>query len=77
MTAIGLNKDNLDEIYREALRITEEAMSDLVCCEKCGKEIITGLMAVYCEHGDDCECMPEDEEGRAFVRECRKARETT
>ena len=35
-------------------------------CDKCGAEITTGAMALFCEHGKDCEFwVPEVEEFKA------------
>lgn len=39
---------------------------DEMKCEKCGAEITTGAMALFCEHGKDCEFwVPEVEEFKA------------
>ena len=45
-------------------------------CDKCGAEITTGLMAVFCPLGKECEFYPEDVEGQAFVEELRVSVET-
>lgn len=37
-------------------------------CDKCGAEITTGLMALYCPKGIECEFYPDDPESRAFLK---------
>jgi hypothetical protein len=36
-------------------------------CDKCGAPVDTGMMAVFCSKGSDCEFWPEDKEGQEFV----------
>lgn len=45
----------------------------IVRCPKCGKEVTTGLMAVFCECGDNCHFFPEDNAtgNQDFVRTLR------
>lgn len=38
-------------------------------CDKCGAEITTGLMAVFCPQGVKCEFYPDDPESQAFLRQ--------
>ena len=41
-------------------------------CDKCGVEITTGLMAVFCPRGAECEFYPDDVDGQKFIDELRK-----
>ena len=36
-------------------------------CDKCGEEIITGLMAAFCPHGSKCELWPRDSKPETVV----------
>lgn len=40
-------------------------------CDKCGAEITTGLMAVFCPFAEQCWFWPEAPETAAFVQELR------
>lgn len=42
-------------------------------CPRCGAEITTGLMAVYCPQGDSCHFFPDDNTSgnQDFVRSLR------
>ena len=40
-------------------------------CDKCGMEITTGLMAVFCPFGKECEFYPEEPELQEFIDELR------
>lgn len=42
-------------------------------CETCGAELTTGLMAVFCPRGKECEFYPDDKEGQKFVEELRES----
>lgn len=41
-------------------------------CDTCGAELTTGLMAVFCPRGKQCEFYPDDKEGQKFVDELRE-----
>lgn len=40
-------------------------------CDKCGVEITTGMMAVFCPLGTECEFYPKDAEGQEFILNMR------
>ena len=40
-------------------------------CDKCGVELTTGLMAVFCPKEADCEFWPDTPEGVKFIRQLR------
>lgn len=42
-----------------------------VYCEKCGAEITTGLMAVFCPKKQECEFWPQDVESQKFILDLR------
>lgn len=44
-------------------------MDDDPKCDKCGAPITTGLMAVFCPKGDDCEFFVADQ--AEFIHELR------
>lgn len=38
------------------------------CCDRCGAEITTGMMAAICPYESCCEFWPEDERSVEFIR---------
>lgn len=40
-------------------------------CDKCGAPICTGLMAVFCPRGDDCEFFPDEPDLQEFIHDLR------